>query len=107
MTYPEGISISCSFEGNGIQCLIDKEIDDEIVIEQTMITYGNEELFNFNSIIHNNLKCVNGLLKKAEDKTRVDISFRQVSHIQRITNGFAFFFAAFVNKIYQYHFIFQ
>ena len=98
LTYPEGISISCSFEGNGIQCLTDKEIDDEIVIEQTMITYGNEELFNFNSIIHKNLKCVNGLLKKAEDKTRVDISFRQVSHIQRITNGFAFFFAAFANK---------
>ena len=98
LTYPEGISLICAFEEKDIICLIDKEIDDEIVIEQTNIIYGNEELFNFKSIIHKNLKCVNGLLKKAEEKTKVDISFRQVSHIQRITNGFTFFFAAFVNK---------
>ena len=98
LTYPEGIYLSCTFEEKDIRCLIDKEIDDEIVIEQTNIIYENEELFNFKSIIHENLKCANGLFKRAEEKTNLDISFRQVSHIQRITNGFTFFFAAFANK---------
>ena len=42
------------------------------------------------------MNCKNGLMVKAEEKAKVDISFRQVSNIKAIPNGLNFFFAALV-----------
>jgi len=40
----------------------------------------------------------NGVLKDAEKKVKVEISFRQVSHVEAIDHGIKFFFAAWVNS---------
>ena len=98
LTFPEGTSITCSSKGEDIECIADKELYFGIQIEQTSITEGIEELFILKNVTIDDLKCGNGLLKKAEEKRKVQISFRQVSQIQRLTNGFSFFFAAFVNN---------
>ena len=44
------------------------------------------------------MSCANGLLLEAENKTNVIISFRYVSHIEKIDSSITFFFAAFVNQ---------
>ena len=49
------------------------------------------------NISFDNMDCNKGLLKEASEKINVNISFRQVSHIQKESNGLSFFFAAFVN----------
>ena len=48
--------------------MFDKEIDDEIIIEEAMVIHKNEDLFNFKSMIHYNLKCTNSLLKNLKKK---------------------------------------
>ena len=97
LTYPEGTSLTCTYEEESIQCLADKELEGNMIIEQTVITNGAEELFILSNITTDNMKCGNGLHIKASEKINVDISFRQVSHIELISNRFYFFFAAFVN----------
>ena len=42
--------------------------------------------------------CSNGLLLESEKRTKIDVSFRQVSHFILNENGFSFFLAAFVSK---------
>ena len=98
LTYPQGSSITCSFKEGNIECITDKDLNEPIVIEQTIVTDGAEELFILKNITIDNINCNNGLLLKAKEKTDVKISFRQVSHITKIPNGFNFFFAAFVHK---------
>ena len=97
LTYPEGITLTCSFEEKDIQCIADKELDDSIIIEQMIITEGSEELFILKKIIQDSMKCENGLKVQAEEKTNIAVSFRQVCNIEPISSGFSFFFAAFVN----------
>ena len=98
LTYPEGTSISCTYETDGILCVGDENINGTIITEQTIISNGADELFIFPNISESDVICKNGLEIKAEEKTQVDISFRQVSHIELINTTFYFFFAAFVNK---------
>ena len=99
LTYPEGVSITCSYDGEIMECMADRELKDGFVIEQAIITDGPEELFIIKNVTSNDeFKCGNGLLKIAAETINVDISFRQVSHIQKESNRFSFFFAAFVNS---------
>ena len=99
LTYPEGVSITCSYDGENMECMADRELKDGFVIEQAIITDGPEELFIIKNVTSNDeFKCGNGLLKIAAETINVDISFRQVSHIQKESNRFSFFFAAFVNS---------
>ena len=98
LTYPEGTSLTCTYDEGSIQCLADKELEGAMIIEQTIITNGAEELFILSNITADSMKCGNGLHIKATEKTNVNISFRQVSHIEKINNRFYFFFAAFVNS---------
>ena len=98
LTYPEGVSITCSFDTDTLDCKLDRELMEPLLIEQIVIKDGTKELFILQSIKIEGLNCGNGVLKEAEEKIDVDISFRQVSKIQKITKGFNFFFAAFVNN---------
>ena len=98
LTYPEGISITCSFDTDTLDCKLDRDLMEPLLIEQIIIKDGTKELFILQSIKIEGLSCGNGVLKDAEEKIDVDISFRQVSTIQKVTNGFTFFFAAFVNN---------
>ena len=98
LTYPEGITLTCSFVNNTIQCIADKELTGSLVMEQTIVSNGDEELFILKNFTYDSMNCINGLKKQAENKTDVSVSFRQVSHISRISNGLGFFFAGFVNS---------
>ena len=97
LTYPEGTSITCTFEGENLQCIGDKELSGTMILEQAIVADKTEELFTLKNISFNNMNCNNGLLKEASKKINVNISFRQVSHIQKESNGLSFLFAAFVN----------
>jgi len=98
LTYPEGTSLTCTYNTDGIECLVDKSIENQtIIVEQTIISNGPEELFILSNFSASDMECGNGLELQATEKTKVDISFRQVSHIEKISNRIYFFFAAFVN----------
>jgi len=98
LTYPEGTSITCTYEEESINCIADNTLEGTIVIEQTIITSGAEELFILSNVTAEEMDCGNGLHIKAMEKKDVSISFRQVSHIEKISGTFYFFFAAFVNE---------
>ena len=98
LTYPEGITLTCSFEDQDIQCIADKELDDSVIIEQMVISEGGEELFILQKVIQVSMSCANGLKVQAEEKTNVAVSFRQVCKIEEKPSGFSFFFFALVNK---------
>ena len=44
LTYPEGTSITCTFDNNSLECVADSKIND-IVIEQAIVTNGLDEIF--------------------------------------------------------------
>ena len=66
-------------------------------MEQTIMSKGADELFILGSVVGDNMTLENGVLKDAEKKLDVQISFRQVSHVEAIDHGIKFFFAAWVN----------
>ena len=103
LTFPPEVKMTCSLEADGIQCIADEQLEGSVMIEQQIITDGADELFILKKVNQTGIKCENGLEIQAEEKIKVDISFRQVSNISNITtkssgNGLRFFFAAFVNN---------
>ena len=97
LTYPEGVTLKCTVIEGGLECKPDAEVDDTIVMEQTIMSKGADELFILSSVVGPNMTLENGVLKDAEKKLDVQISFRQVSHVEAIDHGIKFFFAAWVN----------
>ena len=98
LTYPSGISTTCSLDTDKLNCKLDRDLKDSMLIEQTVIKDGTKELFILQSINVQDVTCTNSILTEAEEKTDVDISFRQVSTIKESSDGLTFFFAAFVNN---------
>ena len=106
LTYPEGISVSCSLDKKErgdcqITCQIDRELDNKkIIFEQVLVKDGTDEiLFLKGHSSESEITCLNGLLLESEKRTQIQISFRQVSHlVDNGRNGFSFFFAAFVSQ---------
>ena len=64
-----------------IECLIDSDINDKIIIEQTSIFDEQKiELIVIEAIESNEkIKCSNGELIAVNNKVNVNLSFRQVS----------------------------
>ena len=62
------------------------------------IKKGTDELFILKKVNQPPIQCKNGIEIHVEEKLKVKISFRQVSHIKKVTNGLSFFFSAFVNN---------
>ncbi|MBP5700157.1 MAG: hypothetical protein J6W71_04850 [Methanobrevibacter sp.] len=98
LTYPQGTLLTCSFVDKKIQCIADNEVKGTIIMEQTIVTSGAEELFILTNFTSENMTCSNGLKLQAKEKLNVDVSFRQVSHPQKTDNGLSFFFAGFANS---------
>ena len=100
LTYPPNVIITCTFGTDGIQCIADEKLGGSVMIEQQIIKEGADELFILKKVKQEDINCENGLKVQAEEKLKVDISFRQVSHIEQKAggNGLRFFFAGFVNK---------
>ena len=95
LTYPEGISMTCSFDTDTLECKLDRDLSDSMLIEQTVIKDGTKDLFILQSINEAGINCENSIVKEAEGKINVDISFRQVSTIRESTDGLTFFFCCF------------
>ena len=100
LTYPDGVSISCSLVGTNLECSLDREIKDVIILEQIIIKDENIELLNIKGFTSPDiLDCDNEALKEAETKSELSITFRQVSHlVDNQKNGFSFFFAGLIKK---------
>ena len=90
---PENAAASCSLKKGAkdsdgvINCLIDSDINDKIIIDQTTI-YDDQknELIIIGAIESNEkVKCSNGELITVNNKVNVNLSFRQVS--QFTSNG--------------------
>ena len=100
LTYPENKTLTCSINGNNLECITDREIEDEIIIQQTIVKQDAKELFILKAITGQELSCGNGLLIQAEAKANVKISFRQVSQLKFDSSSriLSFFLAAFLNS---------
>ena len=106
IVYPQSSKLVCDMAKkeageNQIQCQIDKKLDnDGIVIEKTIIKDELEEVVILGGIdTKKGITCSNGLLLDADKKSKINISFRQVSHfVKNGKNGFSFFFAALITQ---------
>ena len=96
LTYPEGIALECQFNDNQdkLECKTDRDINNKaIIIEQTVISLGDDKYFNLKSIkTEEKLNCSNAVLQDLLIKQEAAISFRQVSHLEKNSNGFSFIF---------------
>ena len=100
LTSPANKTLTCKINGNKLECVTDRDINDEIIIQQSIIKQGAKELFILKAITGQTLKCGNGLLILAKEKANVKVSFRQVSQLKfdSASNILSFFFAAFLNS---------
>ena len=105
LTLPEGASLNCLLlddkkDNIKIKCQVDREINGQIIVEQTIIKDGPEEILNIGSIApEEELKCLNGRLKEVEERIKKPVSFRQISYLKpNGKNGFSFFLAAFLTQ---------
>ena len=103
--YPNITSLICEITGKEagetkISCQINRSLDKtKVIFENTIIKDGSKEVLVLRSFSSNEgITCSNGLLIEAEKRTKIDVSFRQVSHFKLNGNGFSFFLAAFVTK---------
>ena len=100
LAYPAGITITCGLTGTNLECSVDREINDTIILEQIIIKDEANELLNIKGFTSPEvLNCQNGVLNEAEAKSELSIAFRQVSHlVDNKNNGFSFYFAGFTGK---------
>ena len=105
LTLPEGASLNCLLldgkkDSSKIKCQVDREINGQIIVEQTIIKDGPEEILNIGSIApEENLTCLNGHLKEVEERIKIPVSFRQISHLKpNGKNGFSFFLATLLTQ---------
>ena len=101
LSKPEGASIICSLTSLEdkkavFTCKVDREINDvHIIFEQITIKDGINEVISFKGFKSpETIQCENGILNAAKKRMKIPISFRQVSHFEKISTGFKFFFAA-------------
>ena len=105
LTLPEGATLNCLLldgkkDNSKIKCQVDREINGQIIVEQTIIKDGPEEILNIGSIApEENLTCLNGHLKEVEERIKRPVSFRQISHLKpNGINGFSFFLATLLTQ---------
>ena len=70
------------------------------MLEQTVIKDGLLEVLILGKVsTDGNIQCSNAVLLGAEEKAKVKVSFRKVSHFEKNgRNGFNFFLATFVSQ---------
>ncbi len=104
LTEPEGVVMKCSVTKNEnnkveITCKSDAEIKDEsVVLEQMIIKDGPKEVVNLRGFKSPKITCPNLVLAEAEERMKIPVSFRQVSHLEKKTDGLKFFFAGLLSE---------
>jgi len=102
LSYPSGVELTCSLAKGEkeISCKLDREVEDKVMLEQIVIKDGLLEVLILGKVSSDgNVQCSNAVLLESEEKAKVKISFRQVSHFEKNgRNGFNFFLATFVSQ---------
>ena len=93
---------SCNLTKNKIECKVDREINNnKISIEQMIIKENYKEILFISSAITNDkITCKNALYEDSTKKKNIDISFRQISHLAKFTNGFSFYLITLISSSY-------
>ena len=93
---------SCNLTKNKIECKVDREINNnKISIEQMIIKENYKEiLFISSAITKDKITCKNALYEDSTKKKNIDISFRQISHLAKFTNGFSFYLITLISSSY-------
>ena len=86
-----------------MECQTDREIEDNrINIEQIIIKEGIREMLLLRSFIsEEQITCANALFKQSTEKSSITISFRQVSHFEKKSNGFSFYLIVLASQEYK------
>ena len=86
-----------------MECKTDREIEDKLLeIEQTIIKEGIKEVLLLGSFIpENKITCANAIYTQSVEKSSITISFRQVNHFEKKSNGFSFYFISLLSKNYK------
>ena len=94
LTYPSGVSLGCTLNGNQLECEVDRIIrGNTIAIDETSIKeYGEDVLIIEEFISEEHVTCSNAFIDKAADKLLVNIAFRQVSHFSKNDQSYSFSF---------------
>jgi len=109
LTYPEGITLSCSLTSlqagdSSIGCQLDRALgNDQVIIEQMTIKDGGEKFLTIRGIASKeNITCSDCFLQEAEEKTNINVAFRQISKLKdNGSNRFSFFFSGLITKAYK------
>ena len=93
---------SCNLTKNKIECKVDREINNnKISIEQMIIKENYKEiLFISSAITKDKITCKNALYEDSTKKKDINISFRQISHLAKFTNGFSFYLITLISSSY-------
>ncbi len=94
LTYPSGVSLGCTLNGNQLECEVDRIIrGNTIAIDETSIKeYGEDVLIIEEFMSEEQVTCSNAFIDKAADKLLVNIAFRQVSHFSKNDQSYSFSF---------------
>ena len=102
---PEGTSLYCNLNGNEgkLECKTDRQIEDKTIrIAQTIIKEGIKEVLLLGSFMpEDQVTCANAIYKESTEKSSITVSFRQVSHFEKKSNGFSFYFISLLSKEYK------
>ena len=101
----EGTSLYCNLNGAEvkIECKTDRKIEGKTIeIAQTIIKEGTKEVILLGSFMsEEQITCANAIYKESTEKSSITISFRQVSHFEKKSNGFSFYFTSLLSKEYK------
>ena len=97
---PQGIKAICNIIKNQIECKVDREINNnKIIIEEYIIKNNSKEIFFITGAeTENEVTCKDKLYEESSIKKNNTISFRQISHLTRIKNGFEFYLITLISK---------
>ena len=102
LSNPEGTSLYCNLNGTEekIECKTNREIEGKTIgIAQTIIKEGIKEVLLLGSFMtKDQITCANAIYKESTEKSLITVSFRQVSHFEKKSNGFSFYFISLLSN---------
>ena len=99
----EGIQIKCALNKDKFECKVDRDIyNSQLIMEEYIIKDNYKEVLLISGFISKDkITCKNVLYEESISKKENPISFRQVSHLTRISNGFSFSLITLMTKEYK------
>ena len=109
LIHPENTTLKCEIGDlakgpTKINCKADREINGKIILEQTLIKDGIDEILIIGGFESpNDMTCSNGKENEAKEKLTTAITFRQISHLvqMKAQNSFTFLLVTLLTQSYQ------